>query len=237
MKIFKGFTLAEVLITLGILGIIAAITLPVITQKIDKLITVSKLKKSVATLNEIIRLSEKDNGEVWEWDFPGTANENYDRNFIESEFFKKYFEPYIKIVGKCKGENIQSAAYPIYNIDWGVRSTIWSWIILPDGTAIGIFNNPGLESEPGGGYYMWIFIDINADKKPNMLGKDIFIAELVRNKRIVLWGSSVKNRDGLINDKYHIYSCTKGTNQQYAGGYCGALIQADGWEIKDDYPW
>ncbi len=234
----KGFTLAEVLITLGIIGVVAAMLLPVITQKIDKLITVSKLKKSVATLHEIIRLSEKDNGELWEWDFPDKIGDDYNHNFIDSEFFKKYFEPYIKIIGNYKDANPNIRAYSIYTIDGIEKNTIYSWVVLVDGITFGLFNNPGVEEvTPGGGYYLWVYIDINGDKKPNMFGKDIFIAELVRNKRVVLWGSFTKKREELINDKYHIYSCTKGTNQQYAGGYCGALIQADGWQIKDDYPW
>lgn len=50
-----------------------------------------------------------------------------------------------------------------------------------------------------------------------------------------MWGDGV-TRDRLINDT-NGYSCKTGTQGGYAGGYCGALIQADGWEIKDDYPW
>ena len=34
LKLLKGFTLAEVLITLGIIGIVAALTLPVLNTKI-----------------------------------------------------------------------------------------------------------------------------------------------------------------------------------------------------------
>lgn len=229
----KAFTLAEVLITLGIIGVVAAMTLPVITQKVDKQVTVSKLKKSLATMYEIVRLSEADNGEVWTWDF---SEESYEHAFVESNFFKKYFEPYIKKVGNYGEKSIQQTAYGCYTIDGTRRTCATSWVILPDGSAFGIFNNAGIDgSAPGGGSYMWIFLDINAMKGPNRLGKDIFMAELVRNKRVVMWGNG-SEREKLINDNYG-YSCKKGTGQGYAGGYCGALIQADGWEIKDDYPW
>lgn len=33
----KGFTLAEVLITLGIIGVVAALTMPVITENVQKM--------------------------------------------------------------------------------------------------------------------------------------------------------------------------------------------------------
>ncbi len=229
----KAFTLAEVLITLCIIGVVAAMTLPVITQKVDKQVTVSKLKKSLATMYEIVRLSEADNGEVWTWNF---SESEYDHAFIESDFFKRYFEPYIKKVGNYGEKSVQQTIYDTYNID-GVKKTFTtSWVILPDGSSFGIFSNAGIDgSAPGGGSYMWIFLDINAMKGPNRLGKDIFMAELVRNKRVVMWGNG-SEREKLINANYG-YSCKKGTGQGYAGGYCGALIQADGWEIKDDYPW
>ena len=41
-----GFTLAEVLITLGIIGVVAAITLPALIQKQQEKILVNQLKKS-----------------------------------------------------------------------------------------------------------------------------------------------------------------------------------------------
>lgn len=41
----KGFTLAEVLITLGIIGIVAAMTMPVINAKTQDLVLDSQYKK------------------------------------------------------------------------------------------------------------------------------------------------------------------------------------------------
>ncbi len=45
----KGFTLAEVLITLGIIGIVAALTLPSLIQKYQEKVTLERLKKSIFT--------------------------------------------------------------------------------------------------------------------------------------------------------------------------------------------
>lgn len=58
----KGFTLAEVLITLGIIGIIAAMTLPALVQKQNDIATVSKLKKYYSVLSQTELLWEKELG-------------------------------------------------------------------------------------------------------------------------------------------------------------------------------
>lgn len=50
-KYKKAFTLAEVLITLGIIGVVAAITIPGLITKYQKLATVVKLKKVYSQLN------------------------------------------------------------------------------------------------------------------------------------------------------------------------------------------
>ena len=198
-------------------------TLPTITQKIDKQITVSKLKKSYSMLQQVVRLSEKDNGEVSEWTFP--EGQDYAAN--KSEFFKKYFEPYFKVVGRAGFYSSERVSYNVYNIDGDRAIDVLYWHIMPDGTAIGMYINIVNN-------YIWIFIDINAKQGPNRLGKDIFMTELYRKKRLVmLW--DLKDRDNIINNT--LYPCKKGTHQQYAGGSCGNLIEHDGWEIKADYPW
>ena len=51
-KYKKAFTLAEVLITLGIIGVVAAITIPGLITKYQKLATVVKLKKVYSQLNQ-----------------------------------------------------------------------------------------------------------------------------------------------------------------------------------------
>ena len=56
----NGFTLAEVLITLGIIGIVAAMTLPALVGKYQKKVTVTRLKKFYSTMQQAIQLAEKD---------------------------------------------------------------------------------------------------------------------------------------------------------------------------------
>ena len=61
-KADKAFTLAEVLITLTIIGVIAAITVPVLVQKTQKQEYVSALQKAYSTLSQVTNQIIAENG-------------------------------------------------------------------------------------------------------------------------------------------------------------------------------
>ena len=69
----SAFTLAETLITIGIIGIVAAMTLPAIIDQRQKVVTVNRLKKFYTTMEQAILLTEKDNGEIENWMPPADA--------------------------------------------------------------------------------------------------------------------------------------------------------------------
>ena len=92
----NSFTLAEVLITLGIIGIVAALTLPGLIQRHRKTVIETELKKSYSLLNQLLQRSEADNGSAIHWEWPGTTTDTT----IPNAFFNKYFAPYLKIT-KC----------------------------------------------------------------------------------------------------------------------------------------
>lgn len=51
----KGFTLAEVLITLGIIGVVAAMTIPTLIANTNGAKFRSQFKKTLSTLNQAVR--------------------------------------------------------------------------------------------------------------------------------------------------------------------------------------
>lgn len=57
----NGFTLAEVLITLGIVGIVTAMTLPSVINNVKEAIAVSKYKKHIADLNQAVMMAKVQN--------------------------------------------------------------------------------------------------------------------------------------------------------------------------------
>lgn len=57
---YRAFTLAEVLITLGIIGVVAAMTIPTLMAKIQENTYKSQYKKIFSELNQALRLLEED---------------------------------------------------------------------------------------------------------------------------------------------------------------------------------
>lgn len=112
MNVLKGFTLAEVLITLGIIGVVAAMTLPILITKHQKNITATKLKQTYNILFQAVQRSELDNGNVSEWEYPTR---------ISKEWIDKYISPYLKH-SKIIKYNIENFSIVLIN---GVEVNFW----------------------------------------------------------------------------------------------------------------
>lgn len=102
-KLKFGFTLAEVLITLGIIGVVAALTLPTLIQHHKKSVVETRLKKFYTTMNQAILMAKNDYGDFENWDFFLGNKYDEEANLInQSEAtkarFEKYFKPYLNIV-------------------------------------------------------------------------------------------------------------------------------------------
>lgn len=97
----RAFTLAEVLITLGIIGIVSALVLPSKIEDYQKRKTAIAVKKAYVELNQVLEMSMKDHGDPSTWDYQ-TAGELV-------PWVQTYIEPYVKVVksGTCPGGNQQ----------------------------------------------------------------------------------------------------------------------------------
>ena len=87
----KAFTLAEVLITLGIIGVVAALTIPSLISNYQKNQTVTQLQKFYTNMNQAIKLSEIENGPAAEWEY-GQVNSGDDTE----TWFNTYIAKYLK---------------------------------------------------------------------------------------------------------------------------------------------
>ena len=86
----KAFTLAEVLITLGIIGVVAAMTLPVLTGKYQKQIKISQLKNIYSPMQRLDTRVKAEYGDTLNTYLPDSK-----------EFFGQYLIPYLKPVNFC----------------------------------------------------------------------------------------------------------------------------------------
>ena len=233
----SAFTLAEVLITLGIIGIVMAMTLPSIIGKYQKKVTVERLKKVYTVISQAIALSVKDHEEMEYWDF----------ELSSQEFMDTYLSPYFQKVASEK-KYTDTKYSKTYALPEG--TTFYGWKFTA--------SNPDAHDVTT---FYQITVDINGEQKPNQLGRDTFIFYLFPSKsRLYNTGSGdcawQVPRAGIYPDGYGFdrdrlkedtwRGCNRrgdeeasGASNGYnsAGSFCTALIMMDGWEIADDYKW
>lgn len=231
LRKFMAFTLSEVLITLVVIGVIAAITIPTMVANWQKQSTVAGLKKAYSTLSNAFERSVVDNGGDYNWDLEGK-----DQHTI----FREIFLPYLNVAIDCKDNSTQQNACE-YNFkryrSSSQLSNISSALVLADGTIVsadyGAFGQNPQDPSDVSFLFFKILVDINGHKKPNVLGRDIFYVYIsgvdsgsiqMTVKDIFSWPQA-ENREDKI--KY----C------KYDGATCAQLIMEDGWQIKKDYPW
>ncbi len=111
----KGFTLSEVLITLGIIGVVAAITLSSLIQKHKKLETTARLKKFYSIMGQAITLSENEYGALNDLLEP-----NANKNKVE-DWFNKYLSKYLEFE---KSGKTTYRGFTVYLAD-GTSFYIW----------------------------------------------------------------------------------------------------------------
>ncbi len=90
-----GFTLAEVLITLGIIGVVAALTLPSLIAKYDEMVTMNKIKRSYS---EIINAVEMRKQELGSSDY----KDMFDPSVYTAEEMLDGIAKYLNVVERCK---------------------------------------------------------------------------------------------------------------------------------------
>ena len=235
-----AFTMAEVLITLGIIGIVIAMTLPALIGKYQKLVTVTKLKKAYTTLSQMVIKSQEDNGPA---SFSTDAILEAD---VVKTFFDMYWKPYFNSPTVYKELTYPyGVSNPYFDRNGTTHSlsiyTIYSagriLFTTDDGiTYLLIMMKRNNEYDEEGNLISYtityapqqtVYVDVDGLKGQNTLGKDIF-------QFVIDFDNSVVRPLGYDKSKNAINSIC---SHNSTGQYCAAKIMNDGWEIKDDYPW
>lgn len=225
MKNKKAFTLAEVLITLGVIGVVSAITIPTVINNYKKKQVVTQLKKDYSQFTQALEMSKIDNGDFTGWDYSGDTVYDKSKNFTD-----KYIAPYLKVIKQCKvnaSDDKNTCYFSPTGLN-GVKDVIgnmsgYETLILADGSKLVISaENP---------IYKVIYFDINSSKGPNTLGKDVFPFEFSLKTGRFKPRYAYETVEETIEDK------AQGCNKNQNGLACANLIMLQGWEITKDYPW
>ncbi len=179
----KGFTLAETLITLVIVGVVAALTVPNLIAKYHEQETVSRVKKAYSIVTQAWNKYQVDNGCIGKVANCFSSGDSIYNQGPFQEKFLGYFAYVQKIPVNQSLTNIDWLPDKAYNIDgstitnsnyWmGVTknpgsSSVTTFFTLADGM-IFHFQMPDNNAKSG-----FMFFDTNGKKGPNRIGKDQF---------------------------------------------------------------
>ena len=166
---YNAFTLAEVLITLGVIGVVAALTTPVLVAKIqDKILEAhaQKAKNRVSSGYKLM-MAKDDIFRIENIPFLTECNEMKDVDCV-SQKHKKDFS----IVNDTAG-NLKSTSLPDkYSIKDKEDESSFKWEDVPyifttgDGMFFGVVPNEDFTAFD-------IVVDLNGKNKPNIAAKDL----------------------------------------------------------------
>ena len=223
---FKGvrvaFTLAEVLITLGIIGVVAALTMPTLIQNHQKQVYVTGLKKAYSNIQNMFSKMAFDEG-VTDWSnlycYQSSSSLigcSGDAQTFERECSKHLEKQFNIVEKKLYGENCSS--------DWCKTASKLAYINSTSEHQQSLFLTPDSMIYLFNCVSRIITVDVNGTKGPNQWGRDIFAFHVRYDENKILpsgiSGSSVYCTTEAVN------------NASYNARYCAGKVIREG---KMDY--
>lgn len=189
----RAFTLAEILITLGIVGVVAALTIPTLINNYQKRAAIVAAKKAYSTLEQA---------------YLQITNENDEGLSVcptnNSKCLADLFAPILKSV---KGE--------LWIPNSEIAESCWEDTDVSDpheshycmSTADGMTYDFDMEHSDRKRVQAKILVDVNGLKKPNVFGKDRFAFIIYDSKVLPSKDSSSIYQNGYFNA---VYNCQDG---------------------------
>ncbi|CDE88366.1 TPA: hypothetical protein CPT81_02930 [Candidatus Gastranaerophilales bacterium HUM_20] len=209
----RAFTLAEVLVTLGIIGVVSAMTVPSLMQNYQRQSYVTQLHKVYNELSQAAMQYMTDNNAV-------NLKEAGLTNAVSIDaFIKKYF----KIVKECGTDGTDCYGKGYKKIDGSTYNpamqgdTTRSYI-LANGASISFIPNNIAQ----------IHLDVNGAKGPNIIGRDVFALRLYNNGLIDDYCAQAPCSKEERETRFNTY-CTVNSDGTWWG--CFGKILNDNWEM------
>lgn len=268
------------MITLGVIGIVAALTLPTLIGNYQKTIYVNSLKKAYSVMNNLTKSSMANEDvtsfsdtqlmKAWEG-----AKQN--KTTFEAELKANMPQAHLLDMGNHELRALYAKADTgdYYNLNyWLYKSSVMIYpanelVCMQTSDSImycfDTHNAPTSEysenyydfqpSSSGGYYSKHILVDINGFKKPNKVGRDIFIFTVAHKSGMVVANGSLAIAQEVANGYKQRYchgnvSCESSMDDNYrarydeltksdyyckdngANAYCADKIITDGWKMN-----
>ena len=165
-----AFTLAEVFITLGIIGIVAALTLPTLTSRYQEKVFITRLEKTYSILVSAYKLAVEENGSSTGWGL------SFDED--GATLLAEKMKPYLNVTKDC-GIDKKQMCLPDRYYDYkgqflnyaGTQANSAYVVALADGTVLQFRGQDSSHALFPDGF---IYVDLNGKKRPNRYGVDVF---------------------------------------------------------------
>ncbi len=226
MNYKTAFTLAEILITLGIIGVVSAITIPTLISTHQREVNISRAKKLYSIFSQNINQTTIENGELQYW--------NWDLNL--QQFVETYLLKNLNITKNCKTSN---GCWNSNGIIYGLNGTYEEQIKTSSFYKIQLADGTYIAFRKQDNKHLHIYCDVNGNKRPDKYGIDNFVLTItpgafndsfhnIKVAGVYFYGHGLP-RNTLLNGAGH------GCNKTKSGAYCGALFQYDNWQLQSDY--
>jgi prepilin-type N-terminal cleavage/methylation domain-containing protein len=215
-KFIKGFTLAEVLITLGIIGIVASMTIPTLMNNAQENQYHAAMKKAYTIISQAtMSIVNENGGSLWD-------NSSADSTVLSKNMSDEY-KKYLSYITQDTMNNIVKSIWYGYKsqtnvMDETADNTRYG-LILKDGVILRFWSDQNCATTAVPSSMHWcgdIIIDINGSKKPNMFGKDIYEIDILKD--------TAGNYKVLPGGKAVGYSCVAGSTTAETSFGCAEKV-------------
>lgn len=166
MKKFVAFTLSEVIITVGIIGVIAALTVPNLVKNYQKQAQTVKLRKTINEIENAVDMLITEEGKT------SLAHTSL---YTNANGMEEFFTTHLRVTKTCSSENTSKcfANQEYISINGSQHKTFTcsgnSYILADSSTVCArkISSTTGNDIE--------LYIDTNGTQPPNIGGRDMFL--------------------------------------------------------------
>lgn len=237
-----GFTLAETLITLAIIGIVAAIVIPVVYNNFQNESYVNALKKFYATANQALKQMSYAKGCVDNLQCTGLFSASSDTLSLGTEFVK-----YFKVAKDCQmtaNSNCWAAKTNEYfdgsgsDDTWDSSTTSYKFLTI-DGMSVLLANSsndcntPTYTNNVSGDLSQkcgYLIVDVNGLKGPNRLGRDTFWFWITNGKGASLYPNG--GPDDKVGGSTQYWKSIGTCANPKSGWQCAGRVIDENWNMN-----
>ena len=211
-----AFTLAEVLVTLGIIGVVSAMTVPTLMQNHQRKVYVTQLHKIYNQLQQAALQYTNDRNAL-NLTEAGINSEDAAANFVKT---------YFNVIQDCGTD--QTPCFPStgeYKKLSGATITTWypkRHFVLADGTSLGTYYSLS------NGAIVEFWVDTNGTKGPNIVGRDFFVMYMYNNGGLDDSAASIPMSKEQRETSFTNF-CMSDSGSNYHG--CFGKLLNDNWEM------